>query len=760
MADRTVEESGKPLAGGDQNAPDASSTLAPPPERATPDLGFFERLRHHKVAQWTLAYAAAAYTLLHAVEMISGALGWPHLIVRLTTLVLLLGVPVVITLAWFHGYRGRQRISGAELAVLTVLFAAAGGVLWLLGRPDGAVTASTHAPVERSSTEASIGSGPSIAVLPFENRSQVEEDAFFVVGIHDDILDRLSRLSTVKVISNTSVQQYRDTSLSSRAIAEQLGVRHLLEGGVQRGGSRVRVQLRLIDGVTDANVWSDSYDRELTAENVFAIQTEVASSVAAALDVVLARGGSSLPGTVPTTSIEAWENYQRGRQEIEKRTSDGLERAERFLQRAIDLDPGFALAHAYLGISRILQVEYSGVPLEVARARAEPAVEKALRLGPDLPEAWAASGVVHQFQGDIAEAERLQRRAIALNPNYASAYSWLCNVLRDSGRVDQAVLAAQKYVELDPMSPLARQKLGSTLIYAESYPESESALLESIRLDPLRPSPYAVLADVRAYAQDNLVSGLLLARKAANLDPGNDFYLVKIAAIYLDLGEQERARQLIETALQRGPYNVMAAPGAIRIFMGLGDLPAACAIAERHYPHHPRNGAILRAFRDRDLNEGNPTAARDRYLKAYPEFFASPAPQLTVMNRAAAIDLALVLKKTGEDPRAELLLERAQALAGSRPLGSEESDPNEIADVLILAQRGDNAGALQALRQAERNGWRYNWRYYRDYEPGLASIRDTPEFKAIFADIERDMARQREELRRLPEDAAPKLTLD
>jgi len=265
----------------DQAPAPGVGTSQPGEERATLEAAspprssrLWERLRRHKVAQWTLAYAAAAYTTLHAVEMVSGALGWPHAIVRIVTLVLLLGVPVAVTLAWFHGHRAQQRVGPVEVAILTLLLLLAGAILWGLGRPAPEAEQSTAARLGAGSgglPEASFGpAAASIAVLPFDNRSRLEDDAYFVEGIHDDILTQLSKLSSVRVTSHVSVEQFRDTRLSARAIAERLGVRNIVEGGVQRAGDRVRVTVQLIDAQSDSHLWAESYDRELTVANVFA----------------------------------------------------------------------------------------------------------------------------------------------------------------------------------------------------------------------------------------------------------------------------------------------------------------------------------------------------------------------------------------------------------------------------------------------------------------------------------------------------------
>ena len=173
-------------------------------------------------------------------------------------------------------------------------------------------------------------------MLPFENRSREADDAFFVDGIHDDILTQLSKVSALRVISRTSVEQFRDTKLAIRAIADQLGVTKILEGGVQRAGDRVRVTVQLIDAATDAHLWAENYDRELSAANIFAIQSEVAGAIAGALRATLSGDEKASVNAVPTQNLEAWEAYQLGKQRMAQRTSAALAEAERFFRRAID----------------------------------------------------------------------------------------------------------------------------------------------------------------------------------------------------------------------------------------------------------------------------------------------------------------------------------------------------------------------------------------------------------------------------------------
>ena len=311
--------------------------------------GAWAKLRRRKVVQWGIAYAAGAWGFLQGLAYISTLLDWPAHLQKLTGLALLIGLPIVLVIAWYHGDRGEQRVTRVELAIVTLLFLVGGGLFWRyhsVSEPQlEASTSSTS-----SEPDATIAdSRPSIAVLPFDNRSAKQDDTYFVDGIHDDILTQLSKVSGMRVISRTSVEQFRDTKLPIKSIAEQLGVAQILEGGVQRAGDRVRVTVQLIDANTDAHLWAENYDRELTAANIFAIQSEVATAIAAALKATLTADEKTRLNAIPTQNLEAWEAYQLGKQRMARRTSKGLAEAERFFSRAIELDAGFALAHVGIG---------------------------------------------------------------------------------------------------------------------------------------------------------------------------------------------------------------------------------------------------------------------------------------------------------------------------------------------------------------------------------------------------------------------------
>ena len=216
-------------------------------------------------------YAAGAWGLMQGLEYFSGTYDWPRQLQQLTTLALLIGLPVVLVLAWYHGDRGQRRITRPRICDPHAAVAARWWGLLVLparqrSRENYALTASA---VQPATSPAITDPRPSVAVLPFENRSREADDVYFVDGIHDDILTQLSKVSALRVISRTSVEQFRDTKVPLREIASQLGVKNILEGGVQRAGDRVRVNVQLIDAGSDTHLWGEIYDRELTATNVF-----------------------------------------------------------------------------------------------------------------------------------------------------------------------------------------------------------------------------------------------------------------------------------------------------------------------------------------------------------------------------------------------------------------------------------------------------------------------------------------------------------
>jgi len=722
------------------------------------DEGAWAKLRRRKVVQWGVAYVAGAWGFLQGFEYASDTFDWPHRLQQLMTIGLLIGLPIAPVIAWYHGDRGEQRVTRIELAILTLLFLVGGGLFWRYERANEATSvtmdSSATAPSSGSVSEPAVASADvraSIAVLPFENRSSRQDDTFLVDGIHDDILTQLSKIGAMKVIARTSVERFRDTRLSLRQIGKQLGVANVLEGGVQRAGDRVRITVQLIDVATEAHLWAESYDRELTAANIFEIQSEVAKAIAAALRATLTTQDSERLAAIPTQSLAAWAAYQNGRQQLAKRTVAALSEAQAFYREAIRHDPGFALAYVGLADATWLSAWRSGRPPEPATAEAEDLLGQALRLDPNLAEARVTLAKVAQERREFERAESLYREAIALNPGYTPAYHWYSGLLGTMNRDEEARRWLQKAVELDPMSVLLRSVLAQQLWTFGQFDESIREYSKAIEVDPSSPLPYGGIGQVRATVGGRLDEAAPYFEKAMQLDASAPDPVGSLGRVYLDLVDDAKLDRLLRDAARRGIVDTV--PEAY-LHRYRGERQAAVAIARKQLQVFARNAEALRLLRDDELASHDPAGARAIYERAVPELLRGETPVIDGINGGSVIDLAAVLYATGERERADRLMAQWETLIAQLKVPRQGPWGYGVMDVQAMAMRGQPREALAALRDAERSGWRGPyWRYYRDFDPALASIRDDPEFKAIFEDIERDMARQRAELAKRPKDA-------
>jgi TolB-like protein/DNA-binding winged helix-turn-helix (wHTH) protein len=587
----------------------------------------------------------------------------------------------------------------------------------------------------------------SIAVLPFENRSRLEEDAYFVDGLHDDILTQLTRISGLTVISRTSVEQFRDTRLTTREIGAKLGVSRILEGGVQRAGDRVRVTLQLVDAETDAHLWAESYDRKLNAESIFAIQSEVATAVAAALSTTLTPAEQDRVKAVPTRNMQAWESYQAGRRALSPRTSAGLAQAREFFEAAIDLDPAFAQPYAGLADTIWLSVGSAGIlgrPAEPARVEVEALLHAALRLDPELVEALTTTANLAAVRHDYAGAEAGFRRAIELNSNYPTAHQWYAALLGMQGRHAEALQSIRRAVELDPMSTLLRVLLASHLETVGRSDEALAELNQAHERDPTSPLPVFYLGNLHAYGHNRFDRAIAFGLLAVESDGGRPVYRDRLAQMYLDIGQYELAEETLDAA--GAETSKAVARTYLYLYRAEPDKALSSALgAIETYGRDWQSVALLRVAA---LAANDPRPARALYERGFPELLAAP-PAIDGTNYDAAIDLASVLQKTGEAELAAELLRRAEAWVLAHPrLGMRG---HGIADARIRMLRGQQGEALALLKQAQQSGWRGPlWRYYRDFDPVLAPVRNAPEFKVAFAAIERDMARQRAALAAQP----------
>ncbi len=369
-------------------------------------------------------------------------------------------------------FRDRIAARGVTVSMVALVVMGAIGYAFLLSdRSNGGVgSASTELP-ERS-----------VAVLPFENLSALEENEYFSDGVTEEIIAHLSQLPDLKVISRTSVMQYKEHSKSLSTIGKELGVATVLEGSVRRQGERVRIVAQLINVATDTHLWVQTYDRQL--EDIFAIQSEVAGRIARALDAELNSIEQARLAAAPTRNLEAYNFYLQGRFYWNKRTEESLRTAIDYFQRAIESDPEFARAHAAIASAYVLLPAYS----QVSGAEVEPLVSqyanRALELDSGLAEAHSARAVQLEWNRDFAGALSGHRRAIEAEPGNATAHQWYAILLATLGRAPESIAEMERALELDPLSLIINAEIGWVYYWAGDVERAIREYERTLAMEP------------------------------------------------------------------------------------------------------------------------------------------------------------------------------------------------------------------------------------------------------------------------------------
>jgi len=440
---------------------------------------FFQRLKERKLVQWALAYVAAAFALLQGLDIIAQQFGWPENVRRGSTLALVVGFVVTLVLAWYHGERGKQRVTGTEVFVLALLVSLGGLLVW---RFTNSSPAPGVAPV--SAIVPNVIPEKSIAVLPFENLTDDKNAAYFAEGIQDEILTKLASIADLKVISRTSTRRFKSAPDNVREIAQQLGVAHLLEGSVQKSNDQVRVNVQLINAIKDSHVWAETYDREF--KDIFGVEGEIATTIADTLQVKLTGTAKRLLAARPTENAQAHQFYLQGVFYHARGSKEDYRKAIDFYREAVRLDPRYALAWTELSISwmNLSRKFLNGQEAQDAYAQALAAAQSALALDPKLAAAHTARGLVLESNFDWKGAEAEFRRAIELAPHDDAPKATLADLMATLGHPEQAVELAREELKSDPLCASCYHWLASYLSALDRLDEAEQAIRKAIELQP------------------------------------------------------------------------------------------------------------------------------------------------------------------------------------------------------------------------------------------------------------------------------------
>ena len=627
--------------------------------------GLFQELKRRRVIRTAVVYAIVAFVVAQVAELLLPALLLPEWAFRMVVALLILGFPLAVGLAWSfdltsegvrrtgadggtpgpttepesadHG-SGADPTSAPPVARRPARLAAlAGGgvVVIALGFLGYQLLSDSSETVEGGVPTSAPESGYSIAVLPLTNLAGGEENEYFADGVTEDLLTNLGLVPEFAVISRSSAMRYKGSERSIQEIAEELGVRYVLEGSLRRDGDRVRIVIQLVEPATDRQMWAQTLDRG--TEDVFAVQSEVAQAVVDALRIELTGGLEERMGRAPTDDFQAYELFLQGRDAYYQYTPEDMERAIERFRQAVERDPDFALAHAWLGAAHAVSV---------FNYRADP--------------------------GRFTEAERSARRAIELQPDLGDGHRALGTTLAVSGRYDEAIPALERAIELNPHDFPAIGNLGLLYALLGDWDRAIELVLISIRRDPTR--SYIDHANLAGYS---LRLGLFdQAREAIeqSLALAHDNRTAMSVHVLVELYTRQTAEAVeLATHLSRPEADAAALDAAGHAFAVLGDESRAREALERLHdlapdilPRQTHAPSVILAHL---LSEAGETGRAEALLRES-ERQTREAMEQGDGNPALHFSLAGAATIRGERVRALELLERAVEMGWNDPIGT------------------------------------------------------------------------------------------
>ena len=495
-----------------------------------------QELKRRNVFRVSVAYIVVAWLIIQVIETVSDPLGLPDWTEAFFIVLLLSGLPVIVLFSWAFeltpdGLRKTRDVDTAESVtavtgkklnntIIVVLALALGYFLWERQGLVEQVTQPVQQVAQSAEAEAEEISLASIAVLPFVNMSADPNQEYFSDGISEELLNLLAKIPELRVPARTSSFQFKGQNLDIGDVAKQLNVKHVLEGSVRKADVRVRVTAQLIEADTGYYLWSDTYDREL--DDIFAIQDEISAAIVAALSETLGLDTGAVPHVTAAADPEAYNSFLFAQHLINKRTKQDLEAAIPNYERALELDPNYAPAHAGIGLAWYLLTDsdetYGTLSLEESLGNAIPYVERALELDPNLPEALGVMGLTLEARQQTEEALSYYEKALTLNPSLTDVRNWYSSALADLGQRDRALEEIKTAYETDPLSVLTLNNYTNRLMMRRQYDTLDPVLDRLAQVDLARG---ANLRGWMLIGQSRAADGAKHMLQALDLEPEN-----------------------------------------------------------------------------------------------------------------------------------------------------------------------------------------------------------------------------------------------
>ncbi|NNE05356.1 MAG: hypothetical protein HKN15_06500 [Xanthomonadales bacterium] len=702
-------------------------------------MSFFNELKRRNVFKVAAAYIIVGWLIMQVGDTLAPALHLPDWINSALAFFLILGFPLALFFAWAfemtpEGIKKEKDVDRGEsithitseklnhviigLLVVAVGYFAFDKFVLDPGRDAAKIEAAVQT-AQETAAEADT-SDNSIAVLPFVNMSEDAANEYFSDGISEEILNALAQVGELKVAGRTSSFAFKGKGEDLRTIGETLGVANILEGSVRKSGNKVRITAQLIQASDGFHLWSETYDRELT--DIFAIQDEIAETILEQLKLTLMGEQPDLIASA-TTDVQTYELYLRARQLVHKRDLDSIQLAVQLLRQAINTDPGYAPAHAQLGITILLESElnYGTTPADEARAAALPLLQKSVDINPDLAEGWAGLGLYYlDLPGSADQAIEYLRKSLALNPNQVDASNWLQNGLQARGKVAEATELVEQILARDPLYRPAMFNLAVKYVLTNQLDKSEA----------------------------------LIERSEGHL--GNDLGVRRVKGLHYMLSQQTlQGYRVTRDVLEEFPTdpNARIAHSVARMQLhenkavaehGIGwpqcvsltrlkRVEEAASVCQAWIEISPEEGT--NHYFDLLINNGRAETLLQYLHKRWPDLdaFEKDYPSFDGFGRQTMGHIALAYRRTGDDTMFADAMRRFRANIDHQRANGADNALMELADAYYFALAQNWDAALAHLERANSMGYKLTPSLSSEWEV-FKELDGHPRFEAVTQD--------------------------
>jgi TolB-like protein/DNA-binding winged helix-turn-helix (wHTH) protein/tetratricopeptide (TPR) repeat protein len=579
---------------------------------------------------------------------------------------------------------------------------------------------------------ASPAQNPAIAVMPFLDLSAGAREQAFAEGLTEELTNTLARVPGLKVTGRTSSRRAVVDEQEPRKLGKMLGVGYVLQGSVRTSEGRVRVSARVVSTADGFQVWSNNYDRSRTG--AIGVQTDIAREVVGSLKIKLSPEASGRIDLGPTSKLNAYDLYLLGRNQQSQRNPEALARAIEYHTQAIAIDPRFALAYAGLADAQMAGYYYANRPLDDTAILVEKSVGAALAIDPELPEAYAARAVLRTEQADTDDAIADLQRAIAINPNAGEFYLRLGAAYEYAGRPRDALQAYDQVLSLDPLHTQLHVRRCLTLQNLGRYAEATQACSRAFELQPEIPN-HLWASGLNDFAQGKTASAIAFYQQALARAPQRIDIRSELGLLYLDQREPDLAAGQFEQALAAaGPRVREVQLTAARLYLARGQFAALLEklrskewLASNDARQLLNAGFLAAAAGDAGLAEKY--RARAVALVQSPHESLQPGLYSLRWGNCELCYLAMLERLRG----AADVAQSHEAFVLARLVDNEKAGHRwhglEYVRATVLAQQGNDSGALQALQRAAHLGWRSVW--LTEVDPAFTRLRKRPEFQRL-----------------------------